>query len=114
MYVELLGIFYIFSFIRFQELDLSAETLIKNITPREDEWLKVTEKGLHPKAQYTKVMAAIMSRSKVVETLSNKVLGMLIFLLGLLENLSKFLLNPPPSSILYCCKAQYYFVELNK
>ncbi|KAJ7363423.1 hypothetical protein OS493_009576 [Desmophyllum pertusum] len=39
----------------FQELDLSAETLIKNITPREDEWLKLAEQGLHPKAQYTKV-----------------------------------------------------------
>lgn len=39
----------------FQELDLSAETLIKNITPREDEWLKVIIKGLHPKGQYKKV-----------------------------------------------------------
>ena len=43
-------------FTSFQELDLSAETLIKNITPREDEWLKVIEKGLHPKEQYTKVL----------------------------------------------------------
>ncbi|XP_078372511.1 inositol polyphosphate 5-phosphatase OCRL-like isoform X3 [Oculina patagonica] len=39
----------------FQELDLSAETLLKNVTPREDEWLKMAEQGLHPKAQYTKV-----------------------------------------------------------
>ena len=44
----------------FQELDLSAETLIKNITPREDEWLKVIEKRLHPKAQYTKVILVNM------------------------------------------------------
>ena len=43
-------------FTSFQELDLSAETLIKNITPREDEWLKVIKKGLHPKGQYTKVL----------------------------------------------------------
>ena len=43
-------------FTSFQELDLSAETLIKNITPREDEWLKVITKGLHPKGQYTKVL----------------------------------------------------------
>ena len=42
-------------FTSFQELDLSAETLIKNITPREDEWLKVIIKGLHPKGQYEKV-----------------------------------------------------------
>lgn len=41
----------------FQELDLSAETLLKNVTPREDEWLKIAEQGLHPKAQYTKVTA---------------------------------------------------------
>lgn len=39
----------------FQELDLSAETLLKNVTPKEDEWLKIAEQGLHPKAQYTKV-----------------------------------------------------------
>ena len=42
-------------FTSFQELDLSAETLIKNITPREDEWLKVIIKGLHRKGQYKKV-----------------------------------------------------------
>ena len=39
----------------FQELDLSAETLLKNVTPREDEWLKISEKGLPHKAKYTKV-----------------------------------------------------------
>ncbi|XP_020626629.1 inositol polyphosphate 5-phosphatase OCRL-1-like [Orbicella faveolata] len=39
----------------FQELDLSAETLLKNVTPKEDEWLKIAERGLHPKAQYIKV-----------------------------------------------------------
>lgn len=39
----------------FQELDLSAETLLKNVTPRQDEWLKISEQGLPLKAKYTKV-----------------------------------------------------------
>ena len=49
-----------FSLFSFQELDLSAETLLKNVTPKEDEWLKIAEQGLHPKAQYTKVMAKVL------------------------------------------------------
>ena len=114
MYVELLVIFYIFSFFRFQELDLSAETLIKNITPREDEWLKVTEKGLHPKAQYTKVMAATMSRSKVVETLSKKVLGTDVhFLTRTSREFFKILIEPSPQFNLVLLQSSI-FVELNK
>ena len=49
-----------FPLFSFQELDLSAETLLKNVTPKEDEWLKIAEQGLHPKAQYTKVMAKVL------------------------------------------------------
>ena len=49
-----------FSLFSFQELDLSAETLLKNVTPKEEEWLKIAEQGLHPKAQYTKVMAKVL------------------------------------------------------
>ena len=49
-----------FSPFSFQELDLSAETLLKNVTPKEDEWLKIAEQGLHPKAQYTKVLAKVL------------------------------------------------------
>lgn len=49
-----------FCLFSFQELDLSAETLLKNVTPKEDEWLKIAERGLHPKAQYIKVMAKVL------------------------------------------------------
>ena len=56
---------FLFSF-SFQELDLSAETLLKNVTPREDEWLKIAEQGLHPKAQYTKVSMVLYILSTLV------------------------------------------------
>lgn len=38
-----------------QELDLTADSFLKKDLPREEAWLTIMEKGLHPKGQYKKV-----------------------------------------------------------
>ncbi|XP_015777933.1 PREDICTED: inositol polyphosphate 5-phosphatase OCRL-1-like [Acropora digitifera] len=38
-----------------QEVDLTADSFLKKDLPREEAWLKIMEKGLHPKGQYEKV-----------------------------------------------------------
>ncbi|XP_064473266.1 inositol polyphosphate 5-phosphatase OCRL-like isoform X2 [Ornithodoros turicata] len=41
--------------IGFQELDLSKEAFLFSESPREEEWLQVVKKGLHPMAKYHQV-----------------------------------------------------------
>lgn len=41
--------------IGFQELDLSKEAFLFNDTPREEEWFRACNFGLHPKASYFKL-----------------------------------------------------------
>jgi len=43
-----------------QELDLTADSFLKKDLPREEAWLKIIEKGLHPKGQYKKVSTSLL------------------------------------------------------
>ena len=50
----------VYSFARFQELDLTADSFLKKDLPREEVWLKVMEQGLHPKGRYIKVSTFLL------------------------------------------------------